>query len=319
MRTAAMLHEAPDAILADLNAALRVHDEAQMQTCTAVYGQIDMAAQGAAVTLAVAGHPPPLVVRADGDIEVARAHGTMLGAVDDPTFVVCQVSLAAGDAIVICSDGFHDTTLDGIRVDEERVAELLSGPSRASAGDLVDRLTGALRDVDRTLALPCAPMPAVRVLFVCMGNICRSPTAEGVMRALVAAAGLRDRIELDSAGTGGWHEGAPPDARATAAATLRGIELEGAARQVRRRDFEEFDLLIALDAPNARDLRRLAPDADAAAKVRRLREFDPVGGDDLDVGDPYYGGEDGFGRVLDQVQAACDGLLEELRTRAGAA
>lgn len=151
MRTAAMLHEAPDAILADLNAALRIHDEAQMQTCTAVYGQIDMAAQGAAVTLAVAGHPPPLVVRAEGDIQVAPAHGTMLGAVDDPTFVVCQVSLAAGDAIVICSDGFHDTTLDGIRVDEERVAELLSGSSRASAGDLVDRLIRALRDVDRPL------------------------------------------------------------------------------------------------------------------------------------------------------------------------
>ncbi len=122
-----------------------------MQTCTAVYGQIDMAAQGAAVTLAVAGHPPPLVVRAEGDIQVAPAHGTMLGAVDDPTFVVCQVSLAAGDAIVICSDGFHDTTLDGIRVDEERVAELLSGSSRASAGDLVDRLIRALRDVDRPL------------------------------------------------------------------------------------------------------------------------------------------------------------------------
>lgn len=162
-------------------------------------------------------------------------------------------------------------------------------------------------------------MPAVRVLFVCMGNICRSPTAEGVMRALVAAAGLSDRIELDSAGTGGWHAGAPPDARAMAAAAVRGIELNGAARQVRRRDFEEFDLLIALDAQNARDLRRLAPDDAGAAKVRRLREFDALAGDDLDVDDPYYGGEDGFGRVLDDVQAACNGLLDELRERVGAA
>ena len=122
------------------------------------------------------------------------------------------------------------------------------------------------------------PMPPVRVLFVCMGNICRSPTAEGVMRALVADAGLSDAIEIDSAGTGGWHAGAPPDSRAVAAARLRGIELTGAARQVRRRDFEDFDLLVALDADNARDLRRLAPDADAAAKVRRLREFDPLAG-----------------------------------------
>ena len=162
-------------------------------------------------------------------------------------------------------------------------------------------------------------MPVVRVLFVCMGNICRSPTAEGVMRALVIEAGLSDRIVLDSAGTGGWHAGAPPDTRATAAAAVRGIELDGAARQVRRRDFEEFDLLIAMDAENARDLRRLAPDDGAAAKVRRLREFDPLAGEDLDVGDPYYGGEDGFGRVLDHVQAACDGLLDELRERAGAA
>ena len=162
-------------------------------------------------------------------------------------------------------------------------------------------------------------MPPVRVLFVCMGNICRSPTAEGVMRALVADAGLTDAIELDSAGTGGWHAGAPPDARAVAAARRRGIELTGAARQVRRRDFEDFDLLVALDADNARDLRRLAPDADAAAKVRRLREFDPLAGRDLDVADPYYGGADGFGQVLDHVEAACRGLLDELRERARAA
>jgi len=162
-------------------------------------------------------------------------------------------------------------------------------------------------------------MPPVRVLFVCMGNICRSPTAEGVMRALVADAGLTDAIEIDSAGTGGWHAGAPPDSRAVAAARQRGIEITGAARQVHRRDFEDFDMLVALDADNARDLRRLAPDADAAAKVRRLREFDPLAGSDLDVADPYYGGEDGFGTVLDHVDAACRGLLDELRERARAA
>ena len=134
------------------------------------------------------------------------------------------------------------------------------------------------------------------------------------MRALVADAGLTDAIELDSAGTGGWHAGAPPDSRATAAAALRGITLTGAARQVRRSDFEDFDLIVALDADNARDLRRLAPDEAAAAKVRRLREFDPLAGDDLDVADPYYGGADGFGQVLDHVEAACRGLLDELRS-----
>ena len=162
-------------------------------------------------------------------------------------------------------------------------------------------------------------MPAARVLFVCMGNICRSPTAEGVMRGLVEEAGLSDQIVLDSAGTGGWHVGASPDRRSVAAAARRGIHVEGAARQVRRADFDEFDLLVALDSANARDLRRLAPDESARAKIRLLREFDPASAGDLDVPDPYYGAHDGFGRVLDLVDAACRGLLAELRTRVGAA
>jgi len=139
------------------------------------------------------------------------------------------------------------------------------------------------------------------------------------MRGLVEEAGLDDRIELDSAGTGGWHAGAPPDARAVAAAASRGIRLTGAARQVRPSDYERFDLLVALDEANARDLRRLAPDAEAAAKVRLLRSFGPGGDGGLDVPDPYYGEDDGFGHVLDLVDAACRGLLEELRGRAGAA
>ena len=146
-----MLHEDPDEILADLNAALLMRDDEPMQTCTAVYGQIDMSCGVGAVTLAAAGHPPPLIVRADASIEVTPAHGTMLGAVEDPMFVSCRLELAAGDAIVMCSDGIYDTRLDGIRVAEERVAALLSGTSRASAQDLVDRLVQALRDVDRPL------------------------------------------------------------------------------------------------------------------------------------------------------------------------
>ena len=152
-----------------------------------------------------------------------------------------------------------------------------------------------------------------------MGNICRSPTAEGVMRGLVAEAGLSDRIALDSAGTGGWHAGDPPDPRSVAAAAQRGIRVDGAARKVRLADFDDFDLLVALDGANARDLRRVAPDDVAAAKVRLLREFDPAADGDLDVPDPYYGGADGFGRVLDLVDAACRGLLDELRRRVGPA
>jgi protein-tyrosine phosphatase len=151
----------------------------------------------------------------------------------------------------------------------------------------------------------------VNILFVCLGNICRSPTAEGVMAKLVAEAGLRDRIELDSAGTGAWHVGEPPDARACAAARARGIELNSVARQVRAEDFERFDLLLAMDGSNQLALRQLAPDGPAREKVRLLREFDPASAalHDLDVPDPYYDSERGFEIVLDQVQAACEGLL----------
>ena len=157
------------------------------------------------------------------------------------------------------------------------------------------------------------PVP-IRVLFVCMGNICRSPTAEGVMRSLVAQAGLQESIELDSAGTGSWHVGSPPDARASATARTRGVSLEGSARQVRRADFDDFDLLIAMDAANVRELRGLADGDEQRAKVRLLREFDAASAatGELDVPDPYYGPGDGFAEVFDLVQAACAGLLERI-------
>jgi protein-tyrosine phosphatase len=163
-------------------------------------------------------------------------------------------------------------------------------------------------------ALSAATLAGVRILFVCMGNICRSPTAEGVMRHLLAEEGLEDAIELDSAGTGGWHAGDPPDRRATAAARARGIALDGAARQVRPTDFEDFDLILAADRENLEDLRAIAPPG-TEGKVRLLREFDPgcEGAPDLDVPDPYYGGERGFEDVLDLVEAACRGLLARVR------
>jgi protein-tyrosine phosphatase len=154
-----------------------------------------------------------------------------------------------------------------------------------------------------------------RVLFVCMGNICRSPTAEGVFRRLVRDEGLEDEIEIDSAGTGGWHVGEPPDSRSTEAARRRGIELEGAARQFSAADFDRFDLILAMDAENRNELLSVAPDDDARAKVRLFREFDRAsnGSGDLDVPDPYFGGEQGFEHVLDLVDAAARGLLDELR------
>jgi protein-tyrosine phosphatase len=157
----------------------------------------------------------------------------------------------------------------------------------------------------------------VRILFVCLGNICRSPTAEGVMRGLVADAGLDGEIEVESAGTAGYHVGDPPDPRSVAAAADRGVTLDSRARQVDEADFNGFDLLVAMDRSNYEELRALAPDDGAAARVRMLREFDPEV-DDLgrtaDVPDPYYGGPGGFQEVLDIVERSCAALLEEIRS-----
>jgi protein-tyrosine phosphatase len=156
----------------------------------------------------------------------------------------------------------------------------------------------------------------VRLLFVCLGNICRSPTAEGVMRALVDREQLADAIELDSAGTGSWHVGSPPDERAAHAARSRGLTLEGRARQVRPSDFETFDLVLAMDRSNMRELLALVPDPSLRGRVRMLREFDPASAasGELDVPDPYYGAAGGFEEVLDLVEAACEGLLAEIRS-----
>ena len=158
----------------------------------------------------------------------------------------------------------------------------------------------------------------IRVLFVCMGNICRSPTAEGVMRGLLREEGLEDVVEVDSAGTGDWHVGSPPDARATAAARARGVTLAGAARQITAADFGDYDLILAADRRNLRDLQAIdTVPTHPQAKLRLLREFDPASADagDLDVPDPYYGGDDGFDTVLDLVDTACRRLLDELDVR----
>lgn len=148
------------------------------------------------------------------------------------------------------------------------------------------------------------------VLFVCMGNICRSPTAEGVFRHYVNEAGLADRIEADSAGTHAYHVAEPPDRRAAAAAERRGISLAGIeARRVRDSDFEQFDFIIAMDEDNQRRLLDQSPD-EHREKVRLFLSFS--GASEIEVPDPYYGGAAGFERVLDLVEEASRGLLETL-------
>lgn len=152
----------------------------------------------------------------------------------------------------------------------------------------------------------------VNVLFVCLGNICRSPTAEGVFRHLVRAEGLDGRIATDSAGTGNWHVGNAPDRRAQAAARRRGVDLSDLrARQAIADDFARFDYVIAMDRRNLRDLQAIAP-KEHEGRLHLFLSFAPHLGI-AEVPDPYYGGDDGFEAVLDMVGAASHGLLDHIR------
>jgi protein-tyrosine phosphatase len=156
----------------------------------------------------------------------------------------------------------------------------------------------------------------IRINFVCLGNICRSPMAEGVFKHLAAQAGLSDRFDVESSAIGGWHVGEPYDPRARRAAQAHGVQLHGAPTQIKPRDFDRFDWLIALDEDIAASLQRLAPAAPDREKIRLLREFDPEANGDLDVPDPYYGGPEEFERVYQIVERACRGLLDELKAKA---
>ncbi len=154
-------------------------------------------------------------------------------------------------------------------------------------------------------------MNTASVLMCCMGNICRSPTAEGVLRAKLAAAGLAARVQVDSAGTHDYYVGGPPDARAIEHAAQRGYDLSAQrARTVQRADFERFDLLLAMDHDNFARLQAACPLA-FRPKLRLLMSFAPQWACDT-VPDPYEGGPAGFERVLDLVESACDGVLTHL-------
>ncbi len=150
-----------------------------------------------------------------------------------------------------------------------------------------------------------------RVLFVCMGNICRSPAAEIVFTHLVHEAGLADRIEADSAGTIGYHAGHEPDRRMAATLKQRGYPIHGAARQIQRRDLDRFDLILVADQDNLSDVRSLDPNGDTHPKIHLLTRYCTALEADH-VPDPYYGGQSGFDRVADIVEDACKGLLLEI-------
>jgi protein-tyrosine phosphatase len=154
----------------------------------------------------------------------------------------------------------------------------------------------------------------VRICFVCLGNICRSPTAEAVMQHLIDDAGLSPRVTLDSAGTGHWHAGDPADPRTRAAATERGIAITHLARQLVPADLDRFDLLVAMDHDNLSAIRRMRGER-SRPDVRLLRSFDAAAPPGAVVPDPYAGGGDGFDRVLDLCEAACRGLLDHVRAR----
>jgi protein-tyrosine phosphatase len=156
-----------------------------------------------------------------------------------------------------------------------------------------------------------------RILFVCLGNICRSPMAEGVFRRMAQEEGVLDLFEIDSAGLGHWHIGQAPDARAQSASLKRGIDISGqSARQVKHGDFTRFDLLLAMDGDNFQELNQLAP-GDARHKVRRLLDFARES-QTKNVPDPFFGGPEGFDHALDLIEQAARGLLTSLLTEAAA-
>lgn len=152
----------------------------------------------------------------------------------------------------------------------------------------------------------------IKILFVCLGNICRSPAAEGVMRAIVEEHGAGSRFVLDSAGTGGWHVGQLPDKRMRVHAQRRGLTLEHCCRQMSESDFDEFDIIIGMDRQNIEDLRALAPTPDSTDKIVPMAAFVNMAMRYDYIPDPYYEGAEGFELVLDLLADGCERLYEAL-------
>ncbi len=153
-----------------------------------------------------------------------------------------------------------------------------------------------------------------RILYVCLGNIVRSPLAEHLFEKLAAERGLGPRFEVSSAGTSGYHVGERPDPRMRSTAAKHGLDYDGAARQIHAEDLEDYDLIIAMDHSNFNTLRSMANSPEQEAKLRMLRQFDPHGGPAHDVPDPYYGGLEGFESTYRIVERSLRGLLDSMET-----
>ena len=154
-----------------------------------------------------------------------------------------------------------------------------------------------------------------KIVFVCLGNICRSPTAEGVMQHLVNERGLQFYFYIDSAGTSAYHIGEPANSKAQKVANEKGVELKSRARRFEAEDLGEFDLILAMDRENYENILALDGSDSYSDKVKLMRDFDPQSGNNAEVPDPYYGGMDGFNNVFDIVKRSCENLLDELEER----
>jgi len=158
-------------------------------------------------------------------------------------------------------------------------------------------------------------MKNYRVLFVCLGNICRSPAAEGILKKLINQENLEDKITVDSAGTGGYHNGELPDSRMRRHGARRGYNFDSISRKLHQNDFDDFDIIIAMDDNNYHHIMQLAPDLESEKKVYRMVDFSVKYGYDH-IPDPYYTGADGFELVLDLLEDACANLLEKMKSNA---
>jgi protein-tyrosine phosphatase len=159
--------------------------------------------------------------------------------------------------------------------------------------------------------LPITKENPYKILFVCLGNICRSPTAEGVFQHLVNERELQPYFYIDSAGTSAWHIGEPANSKSRQTASKHGIELNSRARKFEPADLEEYDLILAMDRENLQNIRQLDNQNRFSDKIQLMRDYDPQPGDD-EVPDPYYGGMDGFQHVFEVVRRSCEALLDEL-------